>query len=214
MPCFFARGLGCRLWVLLLLVALSGPAACKKTSPSSQNDTTFPIETDQATRSGARSGAQPSSRAGARTGAQPNSKAGTQTGVHPSSRAGARSGSGPVVDKCGNYRVGIKLPARFPCRSDSDCAITDKRPGTCNPAVCTRHYWAGTKAWVAAAEKLHARVCAGHRVHWCVRYKCTNKRPQGAVCKAGKCAPKRAPKHARKAAQNRAILGGQNGVRR
>lgn len=96
--------------------------------------------------------------------------------------------AGNGVDKCGTYKVDVKLPPRYPCKADADCGWTRNRPGSCLGPVCSHHYAAGTLAWVTAANKLHERVCTGQKYGYCNRYKCRHHRPTGAVCKNGKCA--------------------------
>jgi hypothetical protein len=92
-----------------------------------------------------------------------------------------------VPGKCGNYPVDVKLPPRGPCKIDADCAWTAHRPGTCVVVRCTGHYVAGNRAWVAAANELHRRICTGRRFRACERYRCRRSKPKGVVCNKGRC---------------------------
>jgi hypothetical protein len=91
------------------------------------------------------------------------------------------------VDECGKYTVDVDLPEQFACKEDADCAWTGLRPGNCTRPLCPGHYVAGNKAWVEAAEKLHHRICDEAKFGYCIRVKCVNKEPKGAVCTEGRC---------------------------
>lgn len=90
-------------------------------------------------------------------------------------------------DRCGRYTVDVALPGQHGCKEDADCGWTANRPGHCGGPLCSRHYRAGVRAWVAAADRLHARVCSGKKFSTCVRVKCIHRRPDRAVCNDGKC---------------------------
>ena len=92
----------------------------------------------------------------------------------------------PQVDECGNYAVDVQLPSST-CETDSDCAWTARRPGTCVGPVCDSHYRAGAKAWVAAVEEMHQRICGNAKWEHCDRYKCIHREPTGVACREGKC---------------------------
>ncbi len=102
--------------------------------------------------------------------------------------APAASAKAMKPDRCGRYEVEVELPPRLPCKADTDCAWTAHRPGECIPPLCPGHFKAGTRAWVAAADKLFADVCGERQFKVCIRVKCVFKKPKAAACKEGKCA--------------------------
>lgn len=91
------------------------------------------------------------------------------------------------VDECGKYEVDVELPEQYACETDADCGWTGRRPGSCTDALCKGHYVAGNKAWIAAAAALHERFCSGAEFGYCVRVRCRNIKPTGAVCTDGRC---------------------------
>ena len=93
----------------------------------------------------------------------------------------------PTPDECGGYTVDVALPEQHACKADSDCAVTEHRPGDCIKPLCSGHYRAGTHGWVKAVDELHARVCTGKKYNICIRVKCLLAKPTGARCEAGKC---------------------------
>jgi hypothetical protein len=97
------------------------------------------------------------------------------------------SPSQATPDECGQYAVDVELPEQHGCKEDGDCRFTEHRPGDCSGPLCPGHYRAGTSAWVDAVKALHERVCTGRKYSACIRVKCVHKKPERAVCKAGKC---------------------------
>ena len=96
----------------------------------------------------------------------------------------------PVADDKGKYEYNRRMPDRWKCEEDIDCAYTHLRPGNCCPNQCGVN--AGSRKWVLSVRRMHYPVCRPflkkHGFDICGSPKCPPSKgiPRGQ-CKDGKC---------------------------